>query len=68
MDKVYRKNPYPQLQYIEFPVWQVLSGKKQFLLFSYVYGKLVTSDKTHVINIKVNITGNEIQERERWKK
>lgn len=48
MDKVYRKNPYPQLQYIEFPVWQVLSGKKQFLLFLYVYGKLVTSDKTHV--------------------
>ena len=33
-----------------------------------MYGTLLTSDKTYVINIKVNITGNEIQERERWKK
>ena len=34
----------------------------------YVYGTLLTSDKTYVINIKANITGNEIQERERWEK
>ena len=27
----------------------------------YVYGTLLTSDKTYVINIKANITGNEIQ-------
>ena len=42
--------------------------KKQWLLLQYVYGTLLTSDKTYVIDIKVNITGNEIQERERWKK